>query len=102
MKKRKLSDSSTGAKKNKLKVLYSEETLQKALAEIKNGMSKKFASKFYGIPRSTLQFRMSTKFKKITRAPDPYLTDEEDLLVSWIIDSHKKGFPSNFNRRKFN
>lgn len=77
---------------------YSEEQIQRALLEIKNGAAKKAVAKKYGIPRATLQFRLSNKFSKIERGPNPYLTkEEENSLVEWIIDSHRKGFP----RRKF-
>lgn len=73
---------------------YTEEALQKALSEIKSGSSKKTIAKKYGIPRSTLQFRLSSKFRKVEKGPNTYLTqDEEAKLASWIIESHKKGFP---------
>lgn len=44
---------------------YNEKTIQKALEEIKVRLPKKTVAKKYGIPRSTLQFRLSKKFKKI-------------------------------------
>lgn len=73
---------------------YDEETIQKALEEVKQGMPKKTVAKKFGIPRSTLQFRLSSKFKKIRHGPDTYLTeDEETVIVSWILDSCRKGFP---------
>lgn len=82
-------------KKNckKYEKLYTEDQVQQALVAIKNGMSKKLASKSFGVPSSTLQFRLSDKFSKICYGPQTYLTsNEENLLVQWIIDSHRKGF----------
>lgn len=73
---------------------YSEESLQEALADINNGMPKQEAARKHSIPRSTLQFRLSEKFTKTENGPRTYLTkEEEDLLVTWISESHKKGFP---------
>ncbi|KAJ8949460.1 hypothetical protein NQ318_007561 [Aromia moschata] len=68
--------------KTKYTKRYDEDTLQQALAEIKNGMSKKRASITFGIPRQTIQHRLSEKFKK-----------KRNILEKWIIDCHKKGFP---------
>lgn len=50
--------------KHKYEKKYSEESVQKALNEIKNGASKKAAALEYGTPRATLQFRLSEKLKK--------------------------------------
>lgn len=64
------------------------------MEEIKRGLSKKAVAKKFGIPRSTLQFRLSNKFKKVRHGPNTYLTEEEEnIIVSWILDSHRKGFP---------
>lgn len=77
---------------------YDEEVVQKALIEIQNGMPKKQAAVKYGIPRQTLQYRMSEKFKKIRHGPSSYLTEEEEnTLEQWIVDSHRKGFPRRKN-----
>ena len=74
---------------------YDEKTISRALEDIlNNGLSKKAASRKYGIPRSTLQFRLSEKFTKSTFGPSPILSvDEEKMLVDWVFHSHKKGFP---------
>ncbi|KAG5879968.1 hypothetical protein JTB14_036180 [Gonioctena quinquepunctata] len=73
---------------------YSEEVVQAAFKDINYGMPKKQAAIKYGIPRSTLQFRLSDKFTKIEHGPRTYLTrDEENILESWILESHRKGFP---------
>lgn len=73
---------------------YTEESVQNALTDIQNGMPKKQAGLKHNIPRSTLQFRLSEKFCKIEHGPKTYLLkEEENLIVSWILDSHRKGFP---------
>lgn len=57
-------------------------------------IQKKTIAKKYNIPRSTLQFRLSAKFTKTRHGPNTYLTsDEENMLVSWILESQEKGFP---------
>lgn len=81
-------------KQEKYSRTYSEETVQKALSAVRRGISKKAAARKYGIPRSTIQFRLGEKFKKVRHGPNTYLTDvEEETLVQWILDSYRKGFP---------
>ncbi|KAG5868270.1 hypothetical protein JTB14_032985 [Gonioctena quinquepunctata] len=81
-------------KNRKYSKSYTEEVVQAALKDINYGMPKKQPAMKYGIPRSTLQFRLSDKFTKIEHGPRTYLTrDEENLLESWILESHRKGFP---------
>ncbi|KAF2889406.1 hypothetical protein ILUMI_16767 [Ignelater luminosus] len=63
---------------------YDERNIEQAVEAIKKGLSKKQAFKEYGIPRATLQFRLSNKFKKTGHGPPPILTQEEELLVHWI------------------
>ncbi|KAF2889310.1 hypothetical protein ILUMI_16864 [Ignelater luminosus] len=61
---------------------YDGRDIEQAVEAIKKGLSRKQASKEYGIPRATLQFRLSNKFKKTGHGPPPILTqDEEELLV---------------------
>lgn len=72
---------------------YGQNAMENALAAIQNGLSKKAASKLYGIPRTTLIFRLSEKFNKTDHGPPPVLTkQEEEILVDWIICNHKKVF----------
>lgn len=73
---------------------YSEESLMKAIEEVHNGMSKREACRKYKIPRATIQFRLSEKFTKTSHGPSPILTaHEEDILIKWIKDCQRKGFP---------
>ncbi|KAF2892060.1 hypothetical protein ILUMI_14113, partial [Ignelater luminosus] len=73
---------------------YDERDIEQAVEAIKKGLLKKQAFKEYGIPRATLQFRLSNKLKKTGHGPPPILTqDEEELLVHWIKECQLKGFP---------
>lgn len=79
--------------KNYLK-RYDENVIQEALTAVKAGMSKLKASLTFGIPRSTIQFRLSDKFTKTQYGPQTVLTSqEEETLVRWIEKSMQKGFP---------
>lgn len=60
---------------------YNEETLQVALDEVKRGVPKSLVAKKYGIPRATLQFRLSSKFTKTRHGPKMYLTEDEEALL---------------------
>ncbi|KAI4455774.1 homeobox-like domain superfamily [Holotrichia oblita] len=73
---------------------YTEAILQQALSEIKSGEPKKKVAVRYGIPRSTLQFRLGPNFSKTELGHHIYLSkDDENKLVEWILESHRKGFP---------
>jgi hypothetical protein len=73
---------------------YSEEQLKKAVQAVNNGMSKKKASATFGVPRSTIQFRINNPPAKNRHGPPPILTPaEEDSLKQWIFESCKRGFP---------
>lgn len=72
---------------------YSEETLTKALSEIRMGkISKHTAAKLYGIPRSTILFRFGKYFSKARPGPETFLSSEEEI-VQWLFSSCKKEFP---------
>lgn len=53
------------------------------------------ACKAYGIPQSTVRYRLSEKWTtKVRKGPCTVLTeDEEKKLVQYLIDMGKKGFP---------
>ncbi|KAI4455752.1 hypothetical protein MML48_9g00000300 [Holotrichia oblita] len=73
---------------------YTENDIQKALEEIKIGKLLRVVSRQYKIPRATLQFRKSQNYVKPTFGPNPILSnDEEKILVNWIFENHKRGFP---------
>ncbi len=66
---------------------YTENDLQKALQELKSGVSQRQVAKMYGIPRSTLQNRMNgTETAKRSHEYLQNLTPiEEGNLCQWII-----------------
>lgn len=66
---------------------YEEQTVVEAIDDVlKNNISKKAASKMYSISRSTLQFRLSKRFKKIGHGPPSVLLmEEENVLVEWLF-----------------
>jgi hypothetical protein len=73
---------------------YSEEQLKKAVQAVNNGMSKKKASATFGVPRSTIQFRINNPPANNRHGPPPILAPaEEDSLKQWIFESCKRGFP---------
>ena len=73
---------------------YNEETITRALEAINSGLPVREAARCFNIPRATLQFRGSNKFVKTTLGPSPILTsDDEKILVNWITENHKRGFP---------
>nr|CAI5845544.1 unnamed protein product [Callosobruchus analis] len=63
--------------------------------------SYRSAEKKYGIPKSTIEFRIKHPGHKDTCGPSPVLSDEEEkILVNWIIDTASKGFPKKANDLK--
>jgi hypothetical protein len=74
---------------------YSHEKLAAAIEAVNNGMSKKGAASKFNIPRSITQFRLkNSEIVHFLYGPAPVLADkEEHLLVQWIFECTKKGFP---------
>lgn len=77
------------------RALYEKKSLDAAIKEVNDGvLSKKAAAKKYGVPRATLQFRLSSKFVKSSCGPSTVLSQhEEECLVKWILECARKGFP---------
>lgn len=76
--------------------LYSEQEIVKCIHDIKNNnVPVSTACKKHSIPRSTIKFRLSNKWKKQKKSgPDTILsTNEEEELSSWVKRMAKKGFP---------
>lgn len=68
--------------------------LDQAVEAVKNGMPKLKASKLFNVPRSTIRFRCSAKFTKSRPGPHTVLSSaNEEMLVSWVTECQKKGFP---------
>lgn len=53
----------------KKRVLYSREVMEKAIQEVKSGMSINKASEVYNIPRSSLHSKVNNLYKKISLDP---------------------------------
>lgn len=79
------------------KFRYEETALQNALQAVRSKqLSIRKASAQYGVPRSTLQDKITGKTVDAYRkmGPDTILnTREEQELVQWMIDLNKCGFP---------
>ncbi|XP_029712566.2 uncharacterized protein LOC109400123 [Aedes albopictus] len=74
---------------------YSKDNISSCLDDIKTGrMTCYLASKRYGIPVSTLRYRLSARWKKsITPGPSTILTaTEEQEIVDWLQDMQSRGF----------
>ncbi|XP_021709602.1 uncharacterized protein LOC110679408 [Aedes aegypti] len=75
---------------------YLENSVQDSVDSIrKEAMSTNFASKFFGVPRTTLQYRLSDKCKnKGSTGPYTIFTVGEELgIVTWLRTMERKGFP---------
>lgn len=74
--------------------IYTSDMLQEALSAVQKGMCLRTASKRFGIPFSTLRNKHKGIYSKETSGPATILSSEEEkLLVQWILDMEKRGFP---------
>ncbi|KAK3922753.1 Pogo transposable element with KRAB domain [Frankliniella fusca] len=63
-----------------------------AVEDVKRGTPLKTAAKEHGVPRNTVRNRLNGV--TAARGPPTTLTiEEEQLLVDWILDCSRKGFP---------
>ncbi|CAG9828044.1 unnamed protein product [Diabrotica balteata] len=74
---------------------YPEEAVAAAIEDVRLGMSIASAAKRHQVPRVTLLYKVKGKTPISRRtAPKTILTsDEENLLVQWILDSSEAKFP---------
>jgi hypothetical protein len=74
---------------------YGSESIDLALQEIQDKkMSVRAIAAKYGIPKSTIHFKLKNPSSKDTYGPVPYLSiEEEQRLVKWISEMGKRGFP---------
>ena len=70
-----------------MKSSYTEDDLQRALSEVANGKSMRKASLHWGVPRSTLQDRISGHVsQKEAQAPYQRLSPvQEQRLTDWVL-----------------
>ena len=74
---------------------YTEEDVQNALFDIKNGLSQRKAASKYGIPRSTLFGRIQGGGPRKDANDDmqKLSKDQEDYLANWVVVQAKLGLP---------
>lgn len=76
---------------------YDELTLAQAITEIRSGKTSiRAASRIYGVPKSTIQDRISGRIPEGPRKMGPNTVlnmREEKRLVKWMTDLTKCGFP---------
>ena len=72
---------------------YSDGEMAAAIRAVRCGSSIRAAASKFSVPRTTLKLRLDGK-GNAPRGPSPILTSQEEkVLVSWIISLQKKGFP---------
>lgn len=74
---------------------YSKDDLRRALDAIKNGTPCLAAAKQYNVPRTTLIGKIKGIYPEECRsgAPSVLTVNEENLLVQWLINMGRMGFP---------
>lgn len=82
-------------KRKKRRQARSEEAIKLCLNDIGKGMAIKTACRRYGIPRSTIKFRLSAHYKHQPRpGPAPVLDYNDEVeLVQWAKKMARKGHP---------
>lgn len=78
---------------------YTKEAIDNAIQFVNNkDGSIREASKKFGVPRSSIQFKLQNSETKFKSGPDPVLTEaEETALCDFIINLSKRGFPRKKN-----
>lgn len=74
---------------------YDEAAMEAAIVDFQqNGGNLRATAKKYGVPKSTLSFKLKNPGHKETFGPRPVLNiEEENILVNWITQLARKGFP---------
>lgn len=74
---------------------YSEEAITSCIQSIKAGKSVYAGCKEFGIPISTIRYRLSGQWQqKYKPGPHSILsTEEEKKVVSWLYGMQDRGFP---------
>ncbi|XP_065092046.1 uncharacterized protein LOC135712887 [Ochlerotatus camptorhynchus] len=75
---------------------YDENTVRQCILNVKNGKQTIYgASKSFGVPESTIRFRLSDKWsKKARKGPQTVMSKyEEEKIVVWLKEMQRKGFP---------
>lgn len=83
-------------RKNSNRVLYDASSIDKLLDQIRSGNLTAYqAAKKSGVPRTTLQYRLSSKWKnKGSRGPNTIFTEEEEReIVQQLLNLELRGIP---------
>lgn len=83
------------------KIIKHDKTqIQKAVEEIKSGITYREVALKYNIPKSTLRDKVIGKYEENKiRGPQTIFTKEhEDLIENWIIELGQKGYPVTRNQ----
>ncbi|XP_062703756.1 uncharacterized protein LOC134286193 [Aedes albopictus] len=100
----KTSDASLRKIKKPSTKAYEDSTLQTALGKVRDSAMPLYtAAKKFGVPRTTLQYRLSEHYKnKGTRGPYTiFSANEEANIVKWLKDMGRKGYPITQNSLRF-
>lgn len=81
--------------KDKKILQYNPGSVEKATKAVKKGMATKTAANTYGVPKTTLHYHVIGKYQlhNPTGAKTVLTSEEESLLVRWVLESASKGFP---------
>lgn len=86
----------TVRKRRLVKLPYDNYTVRQCLLSVKTGRQTIYgASKLFGIPESTIRYRLSDKWTtKVRKGPPTVLSKmEEEKLEAWVIDRQRRGIP---------
>ena len=75
--------------------LWTQESLDQAVAAVERGTSVRRAAEMFGVPRSTVHDHASGKVEQFAKqGPKPYLTkEEEEELTSFLVRCARIGYP---------
>ncbi|CAH2001068.1 unnamed protein product [Acanthoscelides obtectus] len=81
---------------------YDKSNIERAVQDVINKVeSYRSAELKYGVPKSTIEFKIKHPDHKNTCGPSPVLNEEEEvILVNWILETARKGFPKKANDLK--
>lgn len=81
--------------KDKKILKYNPDSMEKAVEAVKKGIATKTAANTYGVPKTTLQYHVISKYQlhNPIGGKTVFTSEEESLLVRWVLESVSKGFP---------
>lgn len=84
-----------GSLKRKKILQYDLDSMKKAVEAVKRGVATQTAARQFGVPKTTLHYHVIGKYEleKPIGFKTAFTTEEEQMLVKWVLDSACKGFP---------